>query len=1458
VALVACAGASLMMVAVAEAAPVNTKAPTVSGTDKEGRTLTAKEGSWSGTVESFSYVWQRCAAEDACANIESAQHVLATGPEYTLVAEDVDTTLRVLVTAHSSSGNGEAFSAQTKEIAGIPPKKEELPVISGKAEDGQLLSVSNGTWTGTPAMKYSYLWESCEKKECKAATGPDTGSSYRIVPSQEEAKETLRAVVTDESRAGNASATSAATATVSAGPPLNVAPPVISGEAREGQELRASPGTWAGTPTITYSYRWLSCTSLQDCVAVGTGSTHVAGALEVGDTLEIEVTAKNAVEPVSVTVTGGPVLGNPPVNTKPPTISGEAREGQELKASGGAWTGTEPISDEYEWKSCNTKSECSEKAGATYLLTGPDVGNKLEVVVTARNSVGSASATSAATGTVVGSPPLNTKLPAISGEAREGQTLTASLGTWTGTGPITYEYEWKSCNTKSECNEKAGATYLLNGSDVGNKLELLVTAKNSVGSASATSAAVGPVVGNPPVNTKRPAISGEAREGQTLTASAGTWTGTEPISDEYEWKSCNAKSECKEASGERYLLTGADVGNELEVVVTAKNSVGSASKSSAATAPVVGNPPHNTEAPKVEGVAREAKTLTASPGSWSGTGPFAYEYQWERCSALGEGCLPIPGATAQTYALGAADVGSTLLVKVTAKGAVPPSASATSLPTAVVMGRPANTELPKIEGLAQEGHSLTATIGEWTEEPTDYAYQWLSCNGEGACREASGSSYLLTQADVGDTLTVTVTATNAVGSSSATSTATARVQPTFGTAAVAWGKNGPDEQLGAGYLDPYELRPVSVLGLSEIAAVVAAGDDSYALLGNGTVKSWGSNVKGQLGDDSPHEPTGAPVSVLEEREGHDLTGVTAIAASYGSDTHAMALVNDREHEGEVATWGASEYGERGNGESGYYNEGKGEHAKDPRDMAVMVPDLKHVVAIAAGGNDDFALQAEGATTTLWAWGEDLHGRLGLGDEQQQAQETAELETEDATVGCLGEGGKKPIPCRTTPRPVDLDLPSGVEVTAISAGKHAAYAVLSNGRVLTWGENGFGELGNDSTTEGQVPGYVCAPDTTEKSCQEEGRYLEGIRSVAGGYKFALALSDTGEVIGWGADGTGQLGAKSTEECGSGASDCQDVPRTVAEGELDDVTQISAGAGFSLALESNGEVYSFGDSERGQLGEPEQSDAETCVSKTPCSRKPVLIAGLTDVGGISAGGAEYGEAHSLAFLRTGSGPAPLLSVTPEKAALKLTWRFTAFEDKIRWRPAAATTPEGEKAEEELKEIKEELQPKLEELNEATQEAEEDTKIAEKDNEKAEIKEQHAETITGTGAGAVKMKERLEKEASILRAAAATDEKDAAAAREAAKALEPEVHELQGKLKGIKQIVHKSEGKWSNALTRTGKEAKCSEENQCELLIHEYFSQKELGPEPYAIEVNPNAYKEEPEEEEGSRKIIGTPLP
>jgi hypothetical protein len=93
--------------------------------------------------------------------------------------------------------------------------------------------------------------------------------------------------------------------------------------------------------------------------------------------------------------------------------------------------------------------------------------------------------------------------------------------------------------------------------------------------------------------------------------------------------------------------------------------------------------PVNTVPPSISGTAQQSQTLTASNGTWTGTGTITYRHQWLRCNRSGNGCSDISGATERTYMVRGADVDRTIRVRVTASNN-DGSTSATSAPTAVV------------------------------------------------------------------------------------------------------------------------------------------------------------------------------------------------------------------------------------------------------------------------------------------------------------------------------------------------------------------------------------------------------------------------------------------------------------------------------------------------------------------------------------------------------------------------------------------------------------------------------------------------------------------------------------------------------------------------------------------------------------------------------------------------------
>ncbi|MGO9788742.1 MAG: hypothetical protein ACLP8S_04185 [Solirubrobacteraceae bacterium] len=196
--------------------------------------------------------------------------------------------------------------------------------------------------------------------------------------------------------------------------------------------------------------------------------------------------------------------------------------GNEWTFNGAAWTdsATIPLADDapdVEGLSCATPSFCAagENAslanwnGSTWSISQPDGSfeGHFGLVACPDTQVCLAFGEDGGVFTYIpsapASKPSNTSPPIISGTTTVGQNLTSSTGAWSGTAPISYSYQWQLCT--GSCSDIGGATsssYLVIAADVGAKLEVVVTATNTAGSAQATSSEVGPIAASGPTTAQ--------------------------------------------------------------------------------------------------------------------------------------------------------------------------------------------------------------------------------------------------------------------------------------------------------------------------------------------------------------------------------------------------------------------------------------------------------------------------------------------------------------------------------------------------------------------------------------------------------------------------------------------------------------------------------------------------------------------------------------------------------------------------------------------------------------------------------------------------------------------------------------------------------------------------------------------------------------------------------------------
>jgi alpha-tubulin suppressor-like RCC1 family protein len=364
----------------------------------------------------------------------------------------------------------------------------------------------------------------------------------------------------------------------------------------------------------------------------------------------------------------------------------------------------------------------------------------------------------------------------------------------------------------------------------------------------------------------------------------------------------------------------------------------------------------------------------------------------------------------------------------------------------------------------------------------------------------------------------------------ASATAPAAAAAKKGNFVLAWGSSANGE-LGNGTTTSTSTPVFAKVPSNLLYTTVRSSLTSVALTTTGRVYGWGNNNAGQVGD-------GTTANRLTPVRATKLNGVK-VTAVRESALFTMVLTSA----GRVLSWGMNTDGELGNGTT-----------KDRLSpVRARLPRGVTITAISAGYNSALALTKSGR---ILAWG-------------------------DNTKGQLGDGTKK-----DRHAPVYVQLPAHTTVKSLATGYETGYAVTSTGRLLAWGFNAVGELGDGTATDRLKPVQAHLPKGVKVS------------SATGGELHALALTTTGRVLAWGFNQTGQLGDGSTTN--------RLKPLFVKLHAGTRVRALAGGQDFSMALTRGGRILTWGANGSGQLGNGTTTDSATPVTvHLPPGFRPTAI-------------------------------------------------------------------------------------------------------------------------------------------------------------------------------------------------------------------------------------------------------------
>ncbi len=337
----------------------------------------------------------------------------------------------------------------------------------------------------------------------------------------------------------------------------------------------------------------------------------------------------------------------------------------------------------------------------------------------------------------------------------------------------------------------------------------------------------------------------------------------------------------------------------------------------------------------------------------------------------------------------------------------------------------------------------------------------------------------------------------------------------------AWGLN-TNGQLGIGSTvtktSPTEV-PLTLPAGTTITQLSAGDSFSLALTSDGVVYGWGDSRQGQVGDGTSATSRTSPVLTA------GMTGKTITQISAGGP-HALALDSD----GKVYSWGQNAQGQIGDGTTNA--------RRTPAVVTSGVMAGKTITQISAGYYHSIVI---GSTGAIYGWGSDNYGQTGSGTTTTTPRSTPIA----ATAGCV----------------------AGKTFTKLATGQYFTLALASNGTLCGWGQNSYGQVGNNGFTTPLATPVVSNSIAGKTVKQLSARGMQ-----------TLLLTTDGLVYGWGRNSSGELADSASSANRSSPFAISSVAPLTGK----TVTQISSGDTFSYAITDGGELYAWGDNTSGRLG------------------------------------------------------------------------------------------------------------------------------------------------------------------------------------------------------------------------------------------------------------------------------------